>query len=370
MSSDDTSRRRRRGLGSLYQKRGVWYVSYWRDGKRFQESAGSTDLADAKRLLKKRLGEVQSGRFVGPSAERITVGDLFAELVNDYRVNGRKFLVDLERCRLSHLRTFFGNARARDVTTDRIRAYQTSRLAAGAAHGTINRELAALRRAFRLSVQAGRLDHAPHVPMLAERNVRTGFLDRADYAAVRAALPEPYRLIADLAYTYGWRKQEVLGLTWAQVDLDVGTVRLDPGSTKNGAGRTIVLTRALHETLSGVRTSRTLSLWVFCRLGGQRRRDIREAWAKATKEAGLEGILFHDLRRSAVRNIVRAGIPERVAMTMSGHKTRSIFDRYHVVSDTDLREAATRLEHAATGSRRVIPLTRTATLELPERAAQ
>jgi integrase len=139
------------------------------------------------------------------------------------------------------------------------------------------------------------------------------------------------------------------------VDLAAGTVRLEPGTTKNKDGRLVVLPAELHAALRDQR-QRTSVLerqdghiipWVFHRQG-KPIRDFRTAWEGACRRSGLPGRIMHDFRRTAARNMVRAGIPERVAMMMTGHKTRSVFDRYHIVSEGDLREAARKLSGTGT----------------------
>jgi integrase len=189
--------------------------------------------------------------------------------------------------------------------------------------------------------------------MLREDNVRTGFFEADAFLKVLEQLPQYLRPVATFAYVTGWRKEEVLCLTWAQIDLEQGTARLEPGTTKNREGRLIYLTPELLSLLQENRAA-TSTLerqagrvipWVFHR-AGKPIKDFRAAWQGACDRAGQPGRLFHDFRRTAVRNMVRAGIPERVAMQISGHKTRSIFDSYHIVSEGDLREAAERLGKA------------------------
>jgi integrase len=166
-----------------------------------------------------------------------------------------------------------------------------------------------------------------------------------------------------IEYLFGWRCQsEVLTLERRQLDLAAGTLRLDPGTTKNDAGRVVYLPSDLHASLTAhVDRVRDLER----RLGriiphlfphfhgpltGQRRLDFRKAWRKACARAGVAGRLRHDFRRTAVRNLVNAGVPERVAMTITGHKTRSVFDRYHIVSPADLQDAARRLTGTISGT--------------------
>ena len=175
--------------------------------------------------------------------------------------------------------------------------------------------------------------------------MRKGFFEHDEFVAHRAALPLEVRAVVTFAYYTGWRKEEVLALTWDRVDLQARTVRLDPGTTKNSEGRLIYLDGELFDTLIAVKRARDLAYphcaEVFHR-NGKGIKDFRAAWDSACQAVGLEGKLVHDFRRTAVRNMVRAGIPDRVAQQISGHKTRSIFDRYHIVSDSDLCEAAKR----------------------------
>jgi integrase len=163
------------------------------------------------------------------------------------------------------------------------------------------------------------------------------------------------RPVVTFAYYTGWCKQEILGLTWARVDLHAATVRLDPGTTKNREGRTVYLVEELYDTLITLKVDRDRWYpecpWVFHRRGRQIK-DFREAWRVACQTVGLEGKLFHDFRRTAVRNMIQAGIAERVVQQISGHKTRAVLDRYHIVSDHDLREATTR--HARYAARAMV----------------
>lgn len=228
------------------------------------------------------------------------------------------------------------------------------RLDEGASNATINRELAALKRMLNLAMQAEKLHSRPYIAMLREDNIRTGFFESAAFLAVMGELPAELQPVALFAYMTGWRKQEVLTLTWGQVDLAAGSVRLEPGTTKNREARIIFMSPELHTLLQEQR-AKTATLerqrgqiipWVFHRTGSPIK-SFKVAWQGACKRAGQPGRLFHDFRRTAVRNMIRAGVPERVAMQMSGHKTRAIFDRYNIVSEGDLREAARKLSGTA-----------------------
>ena len=197
---------------------------------------------------------------------------------------------------------------------------------------------------------AGRLHRAPHIPMLQEAAPRSGFFEAAQFQAVLRPLPPTIGPVALFGFETGWRFREIITLRWRHVNLGEGSARLDPGTTKNREGRVAYLSPGLLEVLRAQRgATRELEMrrgavvpWVFHRAGRQIG-SFRRAWITACRKAGVPGLIFHDLRRTAVRNMVRAGIPERVAMQISGHKTRSVFERYNIVSDGDLRQAAKKL---------------------------
>jgi len=356
----------KKGNGSVFQRGAVWWVKYYRNGKAYRESSGSDKETDARKLLRKRLGEMAVGRFIGPDAERVPIRELAEDYLNDYRVNARKSLDKAERMVKRHddgkemdseLMAYFGDCKAHSMATDTVKKYIAQRLATGAANATVNRELAALKRMFNLGLEAEKIHRKPYIPMLKESNARQGFFEYGEFVAFRDALPDYFKPVVTFAYYTGWRKQEILSLRWNQVDLNARAVRLNAGTTKNDKGRLVILDGELLEAIQGQWERRKvaeipgqsptlLCPYVFHR-DGKPIRDFRKAWNKARKETGLAGKILHDFRRTAVRDMVRAGVHERVAMTISGHQTRSVFDRYNIVSENDLKEAARRTwEHA------------------------
>jgi len=168
-------------------------------------------------------------------------------------------------------------------------------------------------------------------------------MEHSEYLVFRGQLPADHQDILDFAYLTGWRRGEVLGLEWSDVDRSAGVVRLRPEKCKTREGRVLVLSKPLRDVIERLWRARVLGCPLVFHRQGRSLDHFKDTWRRACKAAGLPGKLFHDLRRTAVRNMVRAGIPERVAMQMSGHKTRSVFDRYNIVSETDLRQAAERL---------------------------
>jgi integrase len=203
--------------------------------------------------------------------------------------------------------------------------------------------LGVLRRMFILAVQSGKLSRRPHFRKLTEASPRQGFMEHAQYLAIRHRLAPDYQDILEFAYLTGWRRGEVLSLEWRDVDRHGGVVRLRPEVSKTREGRVLVLSMPLRDVIERRWQSRALGCPLVFHRDGRSLDHFKDTWRRACRAAGLPGMLFHDLRRTAVRNMVRAGIPERVAMQFSGHKTRSIFDRYNIVSETDLRQAAERL---------------------------
>lgn len=350
-------KRRGHGPDGARVEYGPWWIEYYDGhGQQHRESSHSTRYTDAERLLRKRQAEITGGAFIGHRAEQVRVSHLLDDLLADYELN-RKSLAWAKYVD-GHLRPFFGDLRALAVGSANIARYIAERRAEVIANSTVNRELSLLRRAFNLAANCTppKVARAPKIPELAENNVRKGFFEHDEYLAMHAALPDYLKPVLTFAYYTGCRRGEILLLQWPQVDLLERVVRLEPGTTKNDEGRLIPLASALYETLKfqrGVRDAKYPACpWVFFR-AGERIRDFREAWEAACRKAGLwEGDektgrptkLFHDLRRTGVRNLLRAGAPERVAMAISGHKTRSVFDRYNIVDERDVRLAAAKLD--------------------------
>ena len=361
----------KRGAGLIYQPRykdkrtgetkisSVYWIQWNRNGTTYRESAETTKASEAREKLNEKLADQ---RPVAPPSKRVTLDTLSAAYLQDYATHGYRSL-DTARGRVRPLLDFFGgDIQARTITRGEVQRYQLARMQDGATAAMINRETSALARMFAIALDGGVLVWRPRFPgRLKERKPREGFFEHSEYLAVRAHLPEGYQAVLDFGYLSGWRLREITGLPWSEVDLQAGVVTLDPERSKSGAARTLYINPLLREVLSRRLSARRLDTGlVFHHHGGKPVGDWRKTWARATREAGVPGKLFHDLRRTTARNLIASGVPETHAMRVLGHKTRSMFDRYAITAKEDERRASAALgEHLAAlggGAPAVVPL--------------
>jgi integrase len=350
-------------VGSLYKQKesSIWWVKYYVNGRPVRESTGTAYDDEAKRFLKTREGQAASGMPIVPRADRLRYEEAAGDLRVHYQTTGTRNCDEAE-FRLKHLDRFFAGWRLPAIDQAAVRRYVLRRQTQNAANGTINRELAVLIRMLRLAYEGGKLLRLPVIRKVKEAPPRQGFFEPAAFEAVWREFRPDLQVAVALAYALGWRTQsEVLALELRQVDVRAGTLRLDPGQAKNGEGRLVYLPADLKPLVTAqVERVRALERklgrivpYLFPHLRGRhcgtRIKDFRRAWQGACRRAGVGPMLRHDFRRTAVRNLVHSGVSERVAMEVTGHKTRSVFDRYHIVSPADLQEAARRLTGIVSG---------------------
>ena len=337
-------------MGALYKRGNIYWIKYYRNGKFFRESSGTDKKMVAKKLLDRREGEIANGKLPGVHFDKVIFDQLADDFLRDYKINNRKSLRRAERS-VTNLKVGFEGVRATQITTPKVNKYIEQRLEEGAKNATINRELSALKRMLNMGAKQTPplVDRVPYIPMLKENNARKGFFEHDDFLAMRDALPEYLKGVITFGYKSGWRVSEIGGLTWAQVDRKQGVVRLEVGETKNDDARSVYMDEELKEVFEKQwqkrKDAKKMLPYVFLNnRGSDRIKRFDKAWNKALKNAGIGNKYFHDLRRTAVRNMVRSGIPETVAMVISGHKTREVFDRYNITNDADLIEASLKQE--------------------------
>lgn len=349
----------RRKLGSVYKRGRYWWVRYSFRNREYRESSKSVKKSVALALLEKRISEIHDGRLLGPQSQRTTFDDLVKLIEQDYASNGRRSVVNM-RLRVKKLREHFEKVLPVDVSHAILAEYVEKRLAADAAASTVRYEIAMFGRMFTLAVRSNLLGTRPVMPTVKVSNTREGFFTIAEVARVIEHLPGDIRAAVAFTYASGWRIGEVRSLTWTNVDLNAGTVRLEPGNTKNEDARLFPfgahpalegLLRSQRERVDGVqRALGAIVPWVFPRDDGRQLGDFRKAWATACKKAGVPGRLVHDMRRSAVRNLERANVPRSWATKLTGHKTEAVYRRYAIVSESDLSEAVKKLTREGSGS--------------------
>ena len=364
----------KRGRGSIYKQPGcnTYSIQYFRAGRRIREATGFEDLRAAQQLLTQRLAQCDVGEIVETSRRRALIAELWEGLERHYRINGRKSAECLKR-RWNHLRPFFADRPAVNISHDTLDRYVDQRHTEGASNATINREMSALKTAFRLAYRSQTVRHVPVFPHLRENNVRAGFIEDEAYETLAANCSELWlRLFLEVAYSFGWRKSEILNLRVGQVSIPACTIRLDPGTTKNGEGREVRMTARMLALAGQAIAGKGKDDFLLTRKDRHPVRDMRGAWQALCISTGLgqlvctdcahpfagercecggtrsrySGLIIHDLRRSGARQLRRAGVPESVVQKIGGWKTASMFKRYAIVSDGDIRSAISRLEQA------------------------
>ena len=353
-----------RGDGGVYQPRdrNSWYCYVPAKPKRAVRGPFRTEK-EARSAWRDLRKEIAAGRYRGPVEERLTVEDILKAYRVDLETRGAKSIETFD----AHARILIGSlghVKAVEVTADVInrvrqdwlkeRRKPTREQKAKGEPGTLrrgasttDRYLEILRAAYRLAIEQRRIasDRVPVIRLMHPDNRRRGFVDEELFWQLHGRLGEVEAEICLFAYRSGWRRGEVEGLTWEQVDLKAREAWLF--DSKNGRRRVLPLEAELWEVTQRRQAARAfetpagtaLSPLVFHRAGQRLRAVWRKAWATACGAVGAPGHLFHDFRRSAVRNLIRSGVPQVVVQEITGHRTREVFDRYNITTTEEAREA-------------------------------
>ncbi|HXE32777.1 MAG TPA: site-specific integrase [Verrucomicrobiae bacterium] len=380
-----------RGQGRIFERGSLLWVAYYAHGKEQREVArqvrtneklpvSEKNRHEAERFLKRRLGEIvaeqHGGRaFVGPQQERVTVNELLDGLERDYKLRDKWSIKTASV--LKPLRSRFGTWRAVDLTSDAIGKHIEELRGEGYSNATVNRRTQLLGQAFKTAIRNQQLSQQPFIPRLSEvGNERQGFFETADFEAVVSHLPEYLRDFCHFGFVTGWRKGSIDSLRWSDVGEDVIYLRAENSKSRKaetmpleGDLQAIIERRRAASVIRAENAEPRFAEFVF-HSEGERISDFRKAWATACVAAGLgimvcpqcgtesadrkcmsckvatrySGKIFHDFRRTASRNMIAAGVPQAVAMKITGHRTDSMFRRYAIVDEEQKREALSKTQ--------------------------
>jgi integrase len=343
-------------MGKVYLRRGLLWISYRAHGKEIRLSVAralrlppaKVTEQDAQRLLRDRVRAVEHGKHRPPREERLTLAQILDPYPEHCRLREVKSLTRIKK-HANALKAEYGKMRAIDVTAAWLRAFASRELEAGKASGTVaSGRLAVLRAAFRLAAKDGLISSVPGFPPITVDNARQGFVEPEEAARIFAALDQPFADAARFSYLAARRIGEVLSLMWKQVDHEAREVRWP--KTKNGRALTLSLSGGLWEVIERRWAARATGAWLSPYVFAASHRAplsysaFRQRFAIAAELAGVPHIRPHDFRRSGIRNMIRAGVSQAVAMSVSGHRTTSVFNRYNITSTEDQRAALARTE--------------------------
>lgn len=360
--------KRERGEGGLIKIRGCrfWYAQFYRDGRQIRVSTRTEIKEKAKKELRRLMGDTERGLIPENELRKVRYSDLRAALLQNYVERGNKSLQTTADGSetiwgLKPLDEFFGYKPSKNnepeksgvpltqITTDASREFARKRLDEGVSNDTVNGSLRLLRRMLNIAHEDKKIQVIPKIRLLKNSPPRKGFLAKEQFDTLVSFLPVNLRPLVTFLYYCGVRLGEAKQIEWRQVDLRAALIRLEEDQTKNSEARTVPLPDVLVRMLERIGPEEGT---VFDAT------NLRKDWQKACVAAGLgsltevegkpdpryTGLIIHDLRRSAIKNLMKVGVNEKVAMKISGHKTRSVFDRYHIVDTEDVVDAMRRLQ--------------------------
>lgn len=341
--------KRANGSGSVFLRGNTWWIKYHRAGKPYRESAHTDSQAKAEKFLRFRLAQIAQAKFTEPKLQRVFVRDLLPPFLADLGNKDGKDVGRVVGRWQHHLAPVFADLRVVDLSGAALNQYVEDRRQAGASNATVNRELSILKRMLHLGFQADpqTVSRLVPFPALKEAPPRQGYLADAAYDKLaRECAQEGLWLRGMLAiyFNYGWRRTEVVRLKVRQIDLAARTIRLDAGATKNDAARTVKMTEEVFTLLTACVVGKSGGDYVFTRPNGHPVRDFTKCWTRACQRAGVPDLRVHDLRRTGARNLRRLGLAESTIMKVGGWKTNAVFKRYDINDESDLVEAARRLD--------------------------
>ena len=330
-----------------------WIAQYYVDGQRFRKSTGTSVKVKAEAKLREWMGASERGEKAKPQTQGLTYAELRTDLLKHYAEKQRKSLKTRRDGTpylfpLTALDNFFNGRRVNDLDREIASRFVAERRTAGVSNSTINNSLRLLIRMFSLARDNGKLTAVPKFELLKEKS-RQGFLPPKVFQKLFDAMPTNLQPMLLLLYHSGVRVGEAERIEWPAVNLDTAIITLLEGETKNDESRILPLSDTLVMLLSRVKQRQGR---VF-----PSKRAMQEAFGKACQAAGIEGLMVHDLRRSAVRNLMNAGVQQAVAMKISGHRDASVFQRYNIIDTNQTADAMQRVQRLAPVKiRRALPV--------------
>jgi integrase len=374
--------RKRKGEGSLFQYNGYWFYTYGYtlDGEQRKKKkclgpieSFKTEAAawsEAKRVRDQFITDLNTGKVSTSDVETVTCGELLTQYIAHLKAQRKPSAYVIEKCVEANIRPFFGSKKVAKLQTADFERYRQLR-AETVSHSTVDHDLSYLKSALLLEYKKtpSRVTKIPYIQKSGEDNVRQGFLEFDGYEKVLAQLPLSLKSVFVVAHHIGNRKGALLDMEWSQVDFKNGVIRFIRLQNRKPVPVAAPIYGDMEECLRRQKGFRDRNFpdckFVFfwyptdCEIdptskkghGGCRNepgtqiKSFYDSWGSAVKNAGFAELLFHDLRRSAVRNMVeKIGMSEKRVMEVSGHKTRSCFERYHIVSLADIQESGKKMD--------------------------